>query len=182
MKDLVLVDPRVQRARLFREALALYRRRAALLRDRTHQVVAAAHETQERARLLLDSMNTVAARRSEGTDGEEVDLHVFDTGPAAIEYLKREAGERRAVVFTDVYLVGSSGAALSGAELVSSMKQDPALRRIPTVLLCTDAPPERVREAWDAGSSAVVHLPVELPGMLLRVADAVEFWFRTAAL
>jgi CheY-like chemotaxis protein len=181
MKDLVLVDPRVQRARLFREAIQVYRRRLPVLRDRSQQLVAKAEEERAKARQVLQAMNCVAARRYENLNGDEVRLQVFETFAPAIDYLKELDGHRSAVVFTDVYLRGSAGA-FSGIDLVSTIKGDPRLRRIPTVLLATDAPPERVREAWQAGSSAVVHLPVELPGMLLRVTDAVEFWFRTAAL
>src|SRR5262245_43571824 len=177
MKDLVLVDPRVQRARLFREAIEVYRRRLGVLRDRTQEVLAKAQEERERARQLLQAMNCVAARRYEGLNGDEVRLQVFETFHPAIDYLKELDGHRPAVVFTDVYMMGAAGGVLSGIDLVSAMKRDRRLRGVPTVLLATDAPADRVREAWRAGSSAVVHLPVELPGMLLRVADAVEFWF-----
>lgn len=181
MKDLILVDPRVQRARLFREAIEVYRRRLGILRDRNQQMMAKAEEEREKARQLLHALNCVSARRSESLNGDEIRLQVFDTVAPAIDYLKELDGHRRAVVFTDLYLLGSAGA-VSGIDLVSTLKRDRRLRSVPTVLLATDVPPERVSEAWRAGSSAVVHLPVELPGMLLRVTDAVEFWFRTAAL
>ena len=182
MKELVLVDPRLQRARLFREALQVYRRRVALLRERTERALVHAEEERARAHDLLQAMNCVAARRATPPDDDEVRLQVFEAGGPAIEYLRQLEGKRGAVVFTDVYLEGSSRGALRGVDLVTSMRRDEDLRRIPTVLLCTGASPDRVREAWRVGSSAVVHLPMELPGMLLRVTDAVEFWFRTAAL
>ena len=175
------MDPRVQRARLFRDALEVYRRRLSVLRDRNQQAMAKAEEERERARHVLEAMNCVAARRSESLNGDEVRLRVFQAPDPALEYLRRLDGVPRAVVFTDVYLLGSAGP-LAGIELVTAMKRDARLRLVPTVLTATDAPPERVREAWQAGSSAVVRLPVEIPGMLVRVADAVEFWFRTAAL
>ncbi|HEX5044950.1 MAG TPA: hypothetical protein VFV75_18795 [Candidatus Polarisedimenticolaceae bacterium] len=181
MKDLVLVDPRVQRARLFREAIEVFRRRLGVLRDRKLQVMAKAEEERAKAREVLAAMNCVAARRHGNLNGDEVRLRVFETCAPAIAYLKELDGRRPAVVFTDVDLQCASGP-FSGIDLVTTIKADGRLRRIPTVLLATDAPPDRVREAWRAGCSAVVHLPVQLPGMLVRVTDAVEFWFRTAAL
>lgn len=182
MKELVLVDPRLQRGRLFREALEVYRRRVALLRERTERTRVHSKEERTRAQELQETLNSVAARRASLSEDGEVRLQVFESGGPAMDYLRRLEREPRAVVFTDVYLEGSSRRALRGVDLVTSMRRDEQLRRIPTVLLCTGAPPERVREAWQSGSSAVVHLPMELPGMLVRVADAVEFWFRTAAI
>ena len=180
MRDLVLVDPRAQRARLFRDAINAYRRRMSLLRERAEQAQGVSLEQRTRALRLMDTLNSVAARRSESLNGDDIRLSVFATPPPAIDYLRElVAADRRAVVFTDVYLRGT---AVSGADFVAHMKRDRELRLVPTVLLATDAPPYRVREAWQAGSSAVVHLPIELPGMLLRVTDAVEFWFATARL
>jgi CheY-like chemotaxis protein len=65
--------------------------------------------------------------------------------------------------------------------LVQQLKADPELRDVPTVVLCSGASPYQVREAWEAGSNAVVDLPPEHPGMLHRVADTLDFWLREAS-
>jgi CheY-like chemotaxis protein len=179
MKDLVLVDPRAQRARLFGEAIHVYRQRSSVVRAQAGPLRAAAGERREHSSRLLRAMNRVAADRCTVGNGEEVSLHVFQTVEPALEYLRALPAGRRAVVFSDVYRHGTS---LSGIDLVACMKREAGLRCVPTVLLATDASELEIRKAWRAGCSAVVHLPLELPGMLVRVTDAVEFWFRTAAL
>jgi CheY-like chemotaxis protein len=184
MRDLVLVDSQAARVRLFREALAVYRERFLFLQKSNEEARAKARTQLEIARRASRALHcSLAARRAVGNGHppEEVRLHVFPCEAEALKFLRHEPpyewAPRPAVVFTDLYLEG-----YAGTSLVEHLKADDTLRDIPAVVLCSGATAREVREAWDAGSNAVVDLPHETSGMLQRVADTLEFWLGEAAL
>jgi CheY-like chemotaxis protein len=164
MKDVVLVDSQTARVRVFREAIAVHQQRFRTLRERS--------SPQQAARR--------AATGKAGTPDDDIRLHVFPNRVEALKFLRHEPpyewAPRPAVVFTDLYLDEGSG-----TTLVMQLKTDLDLRDIPAVVLCSRATPREVEQAWDAGSNAVVDLPDEVPGMLQRVADTLQFWLVEAA-
>jgi CheY-like chemotaxis protein len=188
MRELVLVDSQAARVRLFREAIALYRDRFRTLAVRSDEARAKATEQVERARRASRAIDRfVSAERQERrggdqpeVEGEDVRLHVFPSLREAIKFLRQEPpyewAPRPAVVFTDLYLEGESGVAL-----VREIKADRSLCALPAVVLCSGATAQQVREAWEAGSNAVVDLPGERPEMLGRVADTLAFWLQQAS-
>jgi CheY-like chemotaxis protein len=182
VRDLVLVDSQPARIRVFREAIVVFQGRFKDLAKRSAAARAESVKQVDRAQRTAEGLEDFAAakaaRRQQRLEEEGVRLHVFPSGPEALKFLRREPpyewAPRPAVVFTELYVGGRVG-------LVEMLKADPELQDVPTVVLCSGATPHQVREAWEAGSNAVVNLPPELPGMLNRVADTLDFWLREAA-
>jgi CheY-like chemotaxis protein len=186
VKDLVLVDAQPGRVRLFREAIAIYRERFAQISARSDDAVRRAHAQVERAREASRALHGAfamrkAQRRDGGSADEEVRLHVFPCKEEALKFLRQEApyewAPRAAVVFTDLYLEETAG-----GSMIEQIKADAILCAIPTVTLCAGASALQIRDAWDAGSNAVVDVSGEPPAMLAQVADTLEFWLHEAAL
>ena len=187
MRDLLLVDAQPGRVRLFREALAVYHERFLHLQARKDESLAEARAQVERARRASGALHgALAARKARhqvrtSRGGDEVRLHVFPSKEEALKFLRREPpyewAPRPAVVFTDLYLEE-----MSGPSIVEEVKNDPALQDLPIVVLCAGATRGQIREAWDAGSNAVVDVSGEPPGMLGQVAETLEFWLQEAAL
>lgn len=186
MRDLVLVDAQPARVRLFREAIAVYRERFAQVAVRSEEAVHRARAQVERARAAARAVHGAfamhkALRRDRQSAEEEIRLHVFPCKEEALKFLRHQApyewAPRPAVVFTDLYLEETAG-----GSMVEQIKADADLCGIPTVTLCSGASALQIRDAWDAGSNAVVDVSGEVPAMLTQVADTLEFWLHEAAL
>ena len=182
MKNVVLVDGGAARVRRFREAVALYRETVLPLQARTQEAQRKSRNLLERARRESRALrlSVEAHRQRRAQEAADVRLHVFPTAAEAWKFLRREDPYRWApqpsVVFTDLYL-GDSG----GAAFVERLRAEPGLQGIPTVVLCSGAAVSDVRAAWEAGSNAVVDLPWDGKDGLARVADVLHFWLSEAA-
>lgn len=106
-------------------------------------------------------------------------LNVVQTGDDALAFLRREgsyAGRPRInMVLLDLNLPGKSG-----FEVLTEIKTDPELRRVPVIVLTTSFMEEDMRKAYDAHANCYIVKPIDL-GEFDRVAKAIEsFWFTVA--
>ena len=185
MRDLVLVDSQPARVRLFREAIAVYRERLEHLQTRSEVVTESARTQMDRARKASRALQSATLRRrvfaSRRQAPDEVRLHVFPCTEEALKFLRQkppyEWAPRPTMVFTDLYLEENAR-----TSVIEELKADAGLRSIPAVTLCSEASEAQIREAWAAGSNAVVRLSGEAPAMLSQVADTLEFWLQEAVL
>lgn len=67
-------------------------------------------------------------------------------------------------------------------EFVRAMKADPALRMIPFVVFTTGLPPKELRDAYDAGVSAVITKPIDLDGTIATLSALKTLWVNYAQL
>jgi len=112
------------------------------------------------------------------------DLHFVNDGKALLDYLHRrgeyerdEAAPRPCLILLDLNMPK-----MDGREALRQIKADPALRRIPIVILTTSSLEDDVRRCYDLGANAYVTKPMSFDGLVevMRTLDA--FWFNIVKL
>lgn len=88
-------------------------------------------------------------------------LHVVADGPEALAFLRREGrfaeAARPQLVLLDLDLPGQSG-----CEVLAEMKRDPALRKIPVVMIAASRVEAEDSGAMRLGAAGVASKPVDL--------------------
>jgi two-component system, chemotaxis family, response regulator Rcp1 len=70
----------------------------------------------------------------------------------------------------------------SGREVLAEIKQDPALMRIPVVVLTTSRADEDIDRAYAFHANCYITKPVDLDQFLAVVRSIENFWFNTVRL
>lgn len=108
-------------------------------------------------------------------------LHVVRDGEEAMAYLRREgefcAAPRPGLVLLDINMPRKNG-----FEVLSEMKDDPALRSIPVVMLTTSRRDADVLEAYSGGACSFVSKPVSFDRLKLMAGHFVRYWSTVARL
>lgn len=106
---------------------------------------------------------------------------VVSDGLAAMLYLRRKApfadAMRPNLVLLDLNLPG-----LHGLELLSLLRGEPALARVPVVVLSSSDAPADVGTAYERHASCYVQKPADLDGLRAAVRDILGFWGERVAL
>jgi CheY-like chemotaxis protein len=96
-------------------------------------------------------------------------LEVVDDGAKALAYLRKEEPYGRASR-PDLVLLDLNLPKVSGKEVLSEVKSDPALRQIPVVVLTTSQSDSDIRDSYDRHANAYV----TKPGSYRELADVVR--------
>jgi CheY-like chemotaxis protein len=103
-------------------------------------------------------------------------LRVLDNGEEAVRYLRRESPYAK-VSRPDLVILDLNLPRLDGRELLSIIKTDPELRRIPCVVLTTSDAEEDVLRSYDLHANAFVTKPVDFAAFAKVVRQIDEFFF-----
>jgi chemotaxis family two-component system response regulator Rcp1 len=108
-------------------------------------------------------------------------LSVVRDGIDALEFLRRQ-GRHAAAPRPDLILLDLNLPRKDGREVLAEIKADPALHRIPVVVLTTSAAQEDVLKSYDLHANCYISKPVDLGRFLeiLRVIDS--FWLTIVTL
>ena len=109
------------------------------------------------------------------------DLHCVSDGEEAIQYLRQE-GEYAGVGVPDLILLDLNLPRRDGREVLAEVKADPALRRIPVVVLTTSQAEEDVLRSYDLHANAYVTKPVDFEQFVRVVRQVDEFFFTVVRL
>lgn len=82
----------------------------------------------------------------------------------------------------DLILLDLNLPKLSGHEVLSRLKENPATARIPVIILTSSRAEGDVRRAYDSHANAYLKKPSTLDGLLTAAQDINNFWVRTATL
>lgn len=127
-------------------------------------------------RILLVEDNSIDARVTvRATKRLRVDTTVehVDEGRAALDRL-RTSGSIAAL--PDLVLLDLNLAGFDGFELLTAVKSDEALCRIPVVVLSTSSRDADIYGAYDRGANAYVTKPARLEGWDAVVEQIASFW------
>jgi len=106
-------------------------------------------------------------------------ISVVTEGDEALAFLQRRGvhaeAPRPALVVLDLNLPGRDG-----RELLREIKGDPALRRIPVVVLTTSDAPGDVQQAYDLQANAYIVKPVGLDAFTEVILAIEQFWLAIA--
>jgi CheY-like chemotaxis protein len=118
-----------------------------------------------------DELLVTAALREATTP---VDVAVVPDGVEALAYLRRQGVYAHAAC-PDLVLLDLKLPKKSGLEVLEEMKNDPALRRTPVVILTTSFTPEDIVKAYDLQASAYLTKPEDLAEFEKVVTALREF-------
>ena len=103
-------------------------------------------------------------------------LFVVSDGVEALDFLRRE-GKYANAIRPDIILLDLNLPRKDGREVLSEVKSDPHLRRIPVVILTTSKAEEDVVRTYDLHANCYITKPVDIEQFILVVKSVEEFWF-----
>jgi chemotaxis family two-component system response regulator Rcp1 len=132
--------------------------------------------------LVEDNPGDVRLTREALREGKiRNNLHVARDGVEALAFLRRE-GEHADAPRPDVVLLDLNLPRKSGREVLSEVKQDPALRQIPVVVLTSSHAEEDIVRAYDLHANCYISKPVDLDQFITVVRSIEDFWFTVVKL
>jgi CheY-like chemotaxis protein len=105
------------------------------------------------------------------------DLGVFEntihapTVECGLAYLRSETNEKPALILLDVRRLDTAG-----IEFLKTAKSDPALGRIPVVVLSTSQEPRDVLESFDLNVAGYIVKPAEHAALVEAVKIIQDYW------
>lgn len=124
------------------------------------------------ARLTIEAMREAKLRNR---------LHVVEDGVEAMQFLRRE-GRFGDAARPDLILLDLNLPKKDGREVLAEIKSDPALKRIPVVVLTTSRAEEDILRAYDLHANCYVTKPVDLEQFMKIVKQIDEFWLKLVIL
>ncbi len=106
-------------------------------------------------------------------DGEELMQYLRHEGP----YSDPEDAPRPGLILLDLNMPR-----MDGREALKLIKSDPALRRIPIIVLTTSAAEQDILQSYDLGVNAFVTKPVTFDGLADAIQALGDFWFEIVKL
>ncbi len=108
-------------------------------------------------------------------------MHVVQDGVEAMRFLRREASyvdaPRPSIILLDLNLPRKDG-----REVLSEVKADPDLRRIPVVVLSTSQAEQDIMKSYDLHANCFISKPVDLDQFITVIRSIEQFWCGTAFL
>lgn len=109
------------------------------------------------------------------------ELVVAEDGLRALRAVRGE-GEYHGRPRPDIVLLDLNLPGIDGREVLRTIKQDPALRRIPVLVLSTSVAESDIAASYDAHANCYLNKPVDLTDFF-RLAEALrDFWLRLVML
>ena len=113
--------------------------------------------------------------------GYSVDLDIAENGREALDKLQRVPGTVQAPL-PDLVLLDWMMPLVDGLEVLQAVRKDPALRKIPIIVLTTSRTEGDIDAAYEGGCNAYLSKPV-IPDEFQRTIEALGlFWLDTAIL
>ena len=109
------------------------------------------------------------------------DLHVVEDGEQALAFLRHEGlyanAPRPALILLDLNLPRKDG-----REVLTEIKADDRLRRIPVVVLTTSKAEEDILKAYGLHANCYITKPIDFGGFAEVVRAVEHFWFSVVTL
>ena len=103
------------------------------------------------------------------------DLHVVRDGVAAMAFLRRQ-GVYKDVPRPDIILLDLNLPKKSGHEVLTEIKSDDNLKRIPVVILTVSKDEEDIVKSYNRHANCFITKPVDLDQFLIVVKSIEDFW------
>jgi chemotaxis family two-component system response regulator Rcp1 len=151
---------------------------------RTNEIPFSANGMDGAVEILLVEDNPADARLTrEVFEGGRLTTHlnVVSDGEEALAFLRREApyteSPRPKLVLLDLNLPRKDG-----REVLQELKSDPALARIPVIVLTTSAAEADILHSYDLQANCFITKPLDLDEFFDVVRAIEDFWLTTARL
>ncbi len=106
-------------------------------------------------------------------------VRIVNDGEEALDYLYRRGSftDPSTSPRPDLILLDLNMPKLDGRAVLAHIKDDPALRRIPTVILTTSSRQEDVARSYDLGVNSYLMKPVRMESFVNAIRDLEHYWF-----
>jgi two-component system, chemotaxis family, response regulator Rcp1 len=132
--------------------------------------------------LVEDSPGDVRLTREAFKDAKvHINMHVASDGMQAMAFLKRE-GEHANAPRPDMILLDLNLPKKDGREVLEEIKESPALKSIPVVILTTSASEADILRSYQLHANCYITKPVDLDGFLEVVKSIDGFWLSVVKL
>jgi CheY-like chemotaxis protein len=126
--------------------------------------------------LVEDNPGDVRLTREVLKDGRiNNTLNVVEDGVEALAYLRREGAYADAMQ-QDLVLLDLNLPKKDGREVLAEMKADPALRRIPVIVLTSSSAELDIVAAYNLHANCYITKPVDLDQFTKVVRSIEDFW------
>ncbi|HEX8199971.1 MAG TPA: response regulator [Isosphaeraceae bacterium] len=102
-------------------------------------------------------------------------LSVARDGLEALEFLRRQ-GRHADAPRPDLILLDLNLPKIDGRRVLAEVKADPALRRIPVVVLTTSQAEQDILKSYDLHANSYITKPVRLDEFIAVVRSIEDFW------
>jgi two-component system, chemotaxis family, response regulator Rcp1 len=131
--------------------------------------------------LIEDSPSDVRLiREALKENSMSVEMTVAQDGVEAMNHLAK--AERGAISVPDLVLLDLNLPRKNGREVLAEIKNSPALRRIPVVVLTSSRSEDDIQQAYDLNANCYITKPSDLADYMNVVRAIEHFWFMTATL
>ena len=132
--------------------------------------------------LVEDSPTDVLIAREALTEARLLNtIHVVEDGVDALAFLRRQ-GRFADAPRPDLILLDLNLPRKNGREVLAEIKNDPALKSIPVVVLTTSSAEEDIIRSYSLHANCYVVKPVEFDNFVKAVQSIRQFWFTIVAL
>ncbi|MDX8410215.1 MAG: response regulator [Mariprofundales bacterium] len=134
--------------------------------------------------MLLIEDNPADARLVEEALHENkvlIDLHTVNDGETALDYLHQRGTFSNAAT-PDLILLDLNLPGMDGREILTHIKQDPLLLKIPTIILTTSQADRDIIATYKLNANAYVIKPLDFGQFMGIVRDTAQFWLTVAVL
>ena len=108
-------------------------------------------------------------------------LHVCHDGEEALDFLNRRHGYEDKVR-PDLILLDLNLPKVDGRQVLEEIKEDPALRRIPVVVLTSSEADEDILSSYDLHANSYITKPVNFDRFIQVVNSIEDFWLTVVKL
>jgi CheY-like chemotaxis protein len=102
-------------------------------------------------------------------------LHVVEDGEVALAFVRQQGAYTNAPR-PDIILLDLNLPKINGREVLSNIKADENLKRIPVVILTTSQSEEDILKAYNLNANCYITKPVDFDQFLKVVRAIEEFW------
>ena len=132
--------------------------------------------------LVEDSVGDVRLTREAFKDARvHINLHVASDGAEAMTFLGRE-GQHLNSPRPDLILLDLNLPKKDGRQVLEEIKESPALKSIPVVILTTSASEADILRSYQLHANCYITKPVGLEGFLTVVKSIDSFWLSVVRL
>lgn len=103
-------------------------------------------------------------------------LHVVEDGEEALSFLYKK-GKYTNAPQPDLILLDLNLPKKDGGEVLSEIKENPSLKRIPVVILTTSEAEEDILKTYDLHANCYINKPVDFDQFISVVQKIEDFWF-----
>ncbi len=126
--------------------------------------------------LIEDNEGDILLTTEALTEGRIVnEVDVAKDGGAALDFLRKK-GEYTRSKTPDLILLDVNLPKKDGHEVLQSIKDDPALKTIPVIMLTTSSAASDILKAYKNHANCYITKPVEVDDFISTVAGIENFW------